>query len=118
MLYIAGGMATIPEIFGGLQMGWNHSGGGEINFLNGGTGGNPGFQWLRATGGGGSFTMASLDALGGLTLSGPLLLPSDPTSALQGATKQYSRQRADARDLELLAAGRRCPFRQSHNGRQ
>jgi hypothetical protein len=86
---------TIPAEAGGLAIQWNlTNGGGEIVFFNTGVGGNPGFDFRRITGASASVRLAYLDPNGTLTLAGPVVLPADPTTAMQAVTKQYVDQHA------------------------
>jgi hypothetical protein len=83
-----GGGAMPTGVYG--AMAWNFSaGGGEIDFMNTFTGFSGGFYWYTNNSGTAGLIM-SLSASGGLTTTGPITLPADPTAAMQSTTKQYS----------------------------
>lgn len=94
--------ATGSMVFGGnsngvyppTAFGWasafNVSGGaGEADFINLYPSAVASFRWIQMTGAQAGKTLMQLMSDATLQVSGPVVLPADPTAALQAATKQY-----------------------------
>jgi hypothetical protein len=90
MVFGGNANGVYPATAFGWASAFNVSGGqGEADFINLYPGAVASFSWRQMTATQTATNLMQLAASGVLTLTGPLVLPADPTTAMQAATKQY-----------------------------